>query len=360
MTPPLPRTAREVRLVSAPQGLPTPADFAVTEAPLPAPGPGQVLVRNRFFLVFPGLRTLIGGEVDGVPLPALNSGDALFGPAVGEVVAAGDGGPLRVGDTVTHLQGWRDHAVVDAAHCTPVGDTLPDPVAHLSQGSSAYGALTRLAPVRTGDTVLVTGAAGAVGTLAGPVARLLGAGRVIGTTRSPGKAGRLAAELGYDAVLLAGPQAPFAAPGPQAPFAAPGPQAPFAAQLAEAAPDGIDVLLDTVGGEQLAAAVGAARQRARFALVGALSGQLSARRAGGSAPVEIDSFRIVVKGLSLRGYSGTDHPGLEEEWNGRFGAWLRSGEITFPHTRIPGIDRAPQALQELIEGRHFGAVVVEL
>ncbi len=351
ITPPLPRTAREVRLVSAPQGLPTPADFAVTEAPLPAPGPGQVLVRNRFFLVFPGLRTLIGGEVDGVPLPALNSGDALFGPAVGEVVAAGDGGPLRVGDTVTHLQGWRDHAVVDAAHCTPVGDTLPDPVAHLSQGSSAYGALTRLAPVRTGDTVLVTGAAGAVGTLAGPVARLLGAGRVIGTTRSPGKAGRLAAELGYDAVLLAGPQAPFAAPGPQA---------PFAAQLAEAAPEGIDVLLDTVGGEQLAAAVGAARQGARFALVGALSGQLSARRAGGSAPVEIDSFRIVVKGLSLRGYSGTDHPDVEEEWNERFGAWLRSGEITFPHTRIPGIDRAPQALQELIEGRHFGAVVVEL
>lgn len=351
ITPPLPRTAREVRLVSAPQGLPTPADFAVTEAPLPAPGPGQVLIRNRYFLVFPGLRTLIGGEVDGVPLPALNSGDALFGPAVGEVVAAGDGSSLRPGDTVTHLQGWRDHAVVDAAHCTPVGDTLPDPVAHLSQGSSAYGALTRLAPVRTGDTVLVTGAAGAVGTLAGPVARLLGAGRVIGTTRSPGKAGRLAAELGYDAVLLAGPQAPFAAPGPQA---------PFAAQLAEAAPEGIDVLLDTVGGEQLAAAVGAARQGARFALVGALSGQLSARRAGGSAPVEIDSFRIVVKGLSLRGYSGTDHPGLEEEWNGRFGAWLRSGEITFPHTRIPGIDRAPQALQELIEGRHFGAVVVEL
>ncbi|MGW5065194.1 MDR family NADP-dependent oxidoreductase [Streptomyces cyaneofuscatus] len=349
ITPPFPRTAREVRLVSIPSGLPAPENFAVTEAPLPTPGADQVLVRNRYFLVFPGLRTLIGGEVDGVPLPALSSGDALFGPAVGEVVAAGDGSPLRVGETVTHLQGWRDHAVVDAAHCTPVGDTLPDPVAHLSQGSSAYGALTRLAPIRTGDTVLVTGAAGAVGTLAGPVARLLGAGRVIGTTRSPEKAGRLTAELGYDAVLLGCRGGSGDGPG-----------ASFAAQLAEAAPDGIDVLLDTVGGEQLAAAVGAARHGARFALVGALDGQLSARRAGGSAPVEIDSFRIVVKGLSLRGYSGTDHPGVEEEWNGRFGAWLRSGEITFPHARVPGIDRAPQALQELFEGRHFGAVVVEL
>ncbi len=348
ITPSLPRTAREVRLASVPSGLPAPENFAVVEAPLTAPGADQVLVRNRHFLVFPGLRTLIGGEVDGVPLPALSSGDTLFGPAVGEVVAAGHGSPLRIGDTVTHLQGWRDHAVVDAAHCTPVGDTLPDPVAHLSQGSSAYGSFTRLAPVRTGDTVLVTGAAGAVGTLAGPVARLLGAGRVIGTTRSPEKAERLMAELGYDAVLLGGE-------GDLGDS-----RASFAAQLAEAAPDGIDVLLDTVGGEQLAAAVGAARHGARFALVGALDGQLSARRAGGSAPVEIDSFRIVVKGLSLRGYSGTDHPDVEEEWNGRFGAWLRSGEISFPHVRIPGIDRAPQALQESFEGRHFGAVVVEL
>ncbi|SCK21547.1 hypothetical protein YUYDRAFT_02228 [Streptomyces sp. ScaeMP-e48] len=342
LTPPLPRTAREIRLVSVPDGLPTTENFAVVEAPLPTPAAGQVLVRNHFFLVFPGLRTLIGGEVDGVPLPALSPGDALFGPAVGEVVAVPEGSPLRPGDTVTHLQGWRDHAVVDAAACTPVGDVLPDPVAHLAQGSSAYGALTRLAGVRAGDTVLVTGAAGVVGTLAGRIAKLLGAGRVIGTTRSPGKAERLVSELGYDAVLLSGSEPPFAA------------------QLAAAAPEGIDVLLDTVGGEQLTAAVGAARPGARFALVGALSGQLSARRAGGSAPAEIDTFRIVVKGLSLRGYSGGDHPDVEQEWTGRFGEWLRSGEITFPHTRVPGIDRAPRALQELIEGRHFGAVVVEL
>lgn len=118
--------------------------------------------------------------------------------------------------------------------------------------------------------------------------------------------------------------------------------------------------MDTVAGEQLAAALGAARQGARFALVGALSGQLSAQRAGGSAPVEIDAYRLVVKGVSLRGYSGADHPDVEKEWTSRFGDWLRSGEISFPHARIAGIDRAPQALQELIEGRHFGAVVVEL
>ncbi|MFJ7272099.1 MDR family NADP-dependent oxidoreductase [Streptomyces sp. NPDC099050] len=346
MSTDLPRTAREIRLASRPEGLPGRAHFTVAEAALPEPGPGQVLVRNRHFLVFPGLITLMGGAIEGLPLPSLHAGDTLFGPAVGEVVAAPAGSPLRPGTLVSHLLGWREYALVDAAACTPLDDTLPDPVAYLAQGSAPYGALTRLAGIRPGDTVLVTGAAGAVGTLAGQTARLLGAGRVIGTTGSPEKAERLVAELGYDAALLRGGGRPFAE------------------QLAGAAPGGIDVLVDTVGGEQLAAALGAARQGARFALVGALSGQLAPGRAGGGGgvgpPVEFDSFRLVVRGVSVRGYLGTEHPGVEDEWTGRFGAWLRSGEISFPHVRIPGIERAPQALAELTTGRHFGAVVVEL
>ncbi|MEU8526932.1 MULTISPECIES: MDR family NADP-dependent oxidoreductase [Streptomyces] len=341
MSATLPRTVREVRLATSPSGLPAEEHFTVVETPLPEPGPGQVLVRNRHFLVFPGLRTLIGGETDGVPLPALRSGDTLFGPAVGEVVAASPDSRLRPGDPVAHLLGWREYALLPAAECTPLGDALPDPVAHLAQGSAAYGALTRLAGVREGDVVFVAGAAGAVGSLAGQIARLLGAGKVIGSTGSPWKAERLVRELGFDAVVVRGAGS-------------------VAAQLAEVAPEGIDVLVDTVAGEDLVAAVGAARQGARFALVGALSGQLSAQGSGGSAPVEIDAFRLVVRGVSLRGYSGADHPDVEEEWTGRFGDWLRSGEITFPHSRIAGIDRAPRALQELIAGRHFGAVVVEL
>ncbi|GAA5702245.1 NADP-dependent oxidoreductase [Streptomyces avermitilis] len=341
MTAPLPRTAHEVRLTAIPEGLPTREHFTVVKTPLPEPGAGQVLVRNRHFLVFPGLRTLIGGEVNGLPLPPLRSGDTLFGPAVGEVVAAPADSPLRTGDAVVHMLGWREYALVTATECTPVDGTLPDPVAHLSPGSAAYGALTRLADVRSGDIVFVTGAAGAVGSLAGQIARLLGARRVIGSTGSPDKAERLVSELGYDAVVLRG-------------------AGPLAAQLAKAAPEGIDVLVDTVAGEQLVAALGAARQGARFALVGALSGQMAARGTGSSAPVEIDAFRLLIKGVSLRGYSGADHPDVEKEWTSRFGDWLRSGKISFPHARIAGIDRAPQALQEMIEGKHFGAVVVEL
>jgi NADPH-dependent curcumin reductase CurA len=337
----LPRTAREVRLTAVPGGLPAREHFAVVEAPLLEPEAGQVLVRNRHFLVFPGLRTLMGGEVDGLPLPQLRTGDVLFGPAVGEVVAAPADSPLRPGVAVAHMLGWREYSLVSAAECTPLDGVLTDPVAYLSPGSAAYGALTRLAEVRSGDVVFVTGAAGAVGSLAGQIARLLGAGRVIGSTGSPEKAERLVSELGYDAVVLRGAGS-------------------VATQLGQAAPEGIDVLVDTVAGEQLTAALAAARQGARFALVGTLSEQMSARRDGGGAPVEIDAFRLVVKGVSLRGYSGADHPEVEKEWASRFGDWLRSGAISFPHTRIEGIDRAPQALRELIEGRHFGAVVVEL
>ncbi|AUY48429.1 NADP-dependent oxidoreductase [Streptomyces sp. CB01881] len=338
---PLPTTAREVRLRTAPDGLPTPAHFALVETPLAAPGGGEVLVRNRAFLVFPGLRTLIGGELGDLPLPRILPGHALFGPALGEVLAAPAGGPLRPGDLVTHMQGWRDHAVGDAAGFTPVDGTLPDPVALLSPASAGYGGLTRSAGVRAGDVVLVTGAAGAVGTIAGQVARLLGASRVIGTTGSPAKAKRLTAELGFDAVLVRG-------------------AGPIGEQLAGAAPDGIDVLLDTVGGEQLTAAVGAARPGARFALVGALAGQMAPDRRGGSSPAVVDTFRLLSQGVTVRGFRGQDHPGLEAEWRQRFGDWLRTGELTFPWTAVPGLNRAPEALPQLIEGRTFGATIVEV
>ncbi|GAA2735365.1 NADP-dependent oxidoreductase [Actinocorallia aurantiaca] len=337
----LPRSSREVRLISVPEGLPRPEHFAIVETPLPVPEEGEVLVRNRWFAVLAALRTLIGGAAKDTPLPPLLPGDTLFGPAVGEVVAApGDDGPA-VGELVSHWQGWREYAVVPVEQALPLGDALPDPAAHLNQGWSAYAALTRAAALRPGETVFVTGGAGGVGGLAGQIARLLGAGRVIGSTGSPEKAARMITELGYDAVVLRGAE-------------------PIGEQLAEAAPDGIDVLIDTVGGEQLRAAVGAARQHARFVLVGALSGQLAETGGGAAAPVEIDSYRLILKQITVTGFSGGQDPDGRAEWTGRFGGWLRSGEIVFPHVRVRGMDDAPQALHDLIDGRYYGTVLVEV
>ncbi|WP_338688268.1 zinc-binding dehydrogenase [Streptomyces acidiscabies] len=409
----MPSTTREVRLSTTPRGLPVPGNLTVVDTPLPAPTGSQLLVRNHYFLVFGGLRTLLGGAAQDTPVPVLHPGDTLYGPALGEVLHAPDDSPLRPGDLVTHPLGWRDHALVPVDQCTLVDPGFPDPVAQLSSGGAAYGALTRLTGVREGDTVLVTGAAGGVGSLAGQIARLLGAGRVIGTTGSAWKAERLVGELGYDAVVTGGSwrgnsgagsgelahdavvtdgswrgnsTAGSGESGHDAAVAGeswrvnPGTGSEksrydadgatrdnsragyreFAAQLAKAAPDGVDVVVDTVGGAQLAGALDVARHGARFALVGALSGQFAEEGAGGSAPVEVDSFRVILKGVSLRGYLGVDHSDVEAEWTGRFAAWLRAGEIRFPLTRTPGIDQAPQALRNLIEGQQFGTAVVEL
>ncbi|MER5350202.1 NADP-dependent oxidoreductase [Kitasatospora sp. NPDC002551] len=335
-----PSTVREVRLAAAPGGLPVPGDFALAERPLSAPGPDEVLVRNRAFLVFPGLRTLVGGAFADAPF-SFGPGDALAGPALGEVLAAPADGPLRPGDLVTHLLGWRDHAVGEAAAFTRVADGFPDPLALLSPGVVAYGALTRATEVREGDVVLVTGAAGAVGTVAGQLARLLGAARVIGTTGSAAKAKRLTGELGYDAVLVRG-------------------QGPIAGQLAEAAPEGVDVVLDMVGGEQLTAAVDAARPNARFALIGALAGQMAPGGSGADAPTVVDTFRLLTRSVTVHGISGQRYTELEPEWRERLGAWLRTGELTVPRTVLTGIEQAPGALSRLIGGDVFGVTVVDL
>jgi NADPH-dependent curcumin reductase CurA len=342
MPTPAATISREVRLSALPQGLPRPEHFTVVETPLPVPADGEALIRTRWFQVFPAIRTVIGGGLEGTtPFPAIHPGDTLFGAAVGEVVTAPEGSALRPGELVFHWQGWREYAAVPAAECTPLGHTLPDPAEHLSMGWTPYGALTRAARVSPGDTVFVTSGAGSVGSLAGQIARLLGAGRVIGSTGSPAKAARMVSELGYDAVVLRGAE-------------------PIADQLAKAAPDGIDVLLDNVGGEQLQAAVAAASPGARFALVGALSGQLSPDGNGTTAPVEIDSFQLILKRIAIRGFSGQEDPTARPEWNERFGDWLRSGRITFPHVRIQGIENGPRALHEVMGGQHLGTVIVEL
>jgi 2-alkenal reductase len=339
--PEVTRASREIRVAAVPDGLPGPAGLAVAEAPVPVPGRGDALVRNRFFTVFAALRTLLGGGVPGAPFPGLRPGDTLFGPAIGEVMTAPEGSGLRTGDLVQHMLGWREYAVMPAAGCRPVGGALPDPVAHLAQGVTGYGALTRAARIRPGDTVFVSGGAGSVGSMAGQTARLLGAGRVVGSTGSAWKAGQMTAGLGYDAAVIRG-------------------AGPVAEQLAGAAPDGIDVFVANTGGEELQAAVAAARQSARFALVGALSGQLARRGSGTTAPVEVDSCQLILKQVTMAGYSAAGDNGLRAEWAGRFAGWLRSGAIQFPHVRIEGIGQAPQALHDMLAGRYLGTVVVAL
>ncbi|MGV9881158.1 MDR family NADP-dependent oxidoreductase [Streptomyces sp. NPDC003006] len=337
----LPATQKEVRLVARPDGLPRLEHLGVVETPLPSPGEGEVLVRNHFFQVFATLRLLITGVTQDTPFPVLSPGDPLVGAAIGEVVRAPESSSLQPGDLVSHGLGWREYAVVPTGECVRLdSEALPDPITHLQRGWTAYAALTRGVELRPGDTVFVSAGGSGIGAMAGLIAKRLGAGRVIASTSSRQKADRLVKELGYDEVIIRG-------------------GAPLTEQLAKAAPEGIDVFFDNVGGEQLQAAVEAARPGARFVLIGALAGQLSEHSGGTTAPVQLDSMPLIRKRIVLRGFSSDDFDD-ESEWTETFGAWLRAGEPVFPHARIKGIEHAPQALLDVIEGRHIGAAIVEL
>ncbi|WP_228562784.1 zinc-binding dehydrogenase [Catenulispora rubra] len=169
--------------------------------------------------------------------------------------------------------------------------------------------------------------------MAGQIARLLGTGRVVGSAGSQAKADLLRDGLGYDAVLRGA--------------------GTIVEQLRQAAPD-------SVGGEQLAASIAVANQGARVLVIGALSGQLEATGAGRTAPVELDSFQLLLKKVTLRGYSADDDPEALPEWNHAFADWLSAGEIAFPHERIKGVANAPQAIVDTIGGRYLGTVVVEV
>ena len=138
---------------------------------------------------------------EGIPFPPLKPGDTLADGAIGEVVQAGSACDIAVGSFVMHPLGWREHALLHEDDCRLIDCSEPDPAAYLGHGWTAYAALTRAITVKDGDTVFVTSGAGAIGSMAGQIARLLGATRVVGSTSSLRKAGWMQETLGYDAVV---------------------------------------------------------------------------------------------------------------------------------------------------------------
>ncbi|WP_405970334.1 NADP-dependent oxidoreductase [Streptomyces sp. NBC_00988] len=327
---------REIRLVARPGARLRPGDFETVRVPLRRPVAGEVLVRNVLLRIGAATRTLMTGA-DVLPMSPFEPGRALRGTALGEVVTA-PGTVLRPGELVRHDHGWQEYAVlpVDAVRRVDAG-LWPDPAACLSQGFAGWLAVTPGSVVRPGDTVLVTGAAGGVGVIAGQFARLHGARRLIGTTGSHWKADLLRRELGFDAVLVRG-------------------DGPIAEQVRVSAPDGVNVLVDTVGGEQFEAGLAAARRGARCVVVGAVGRQA----AGGTrAEATVDTLALLSRGISVIGLSTTDHQASAARWEKEFGAALRAGTVRFPHVRLSGLDRAPGALTDLLAGRYLGTVLVE-
>ena len=343
--------SRAWQLVRRPDGEPTDEDARLVDVTVPEPGDGEVLVRNTFLSVDPYMRGRMNDAKSYVPPFALDA--PMDGGAVGVVErvggAATDGAGrdvgVGVGDTVLHNLGWRTHAVLPARH-TRVVDTERDghPVpaqAYLGvlgmPGLTAYAGLLRIADLREGDRVFVSAAAGAVGSLVGQVARLRGAALVIGSAGGPQKAAWLVDEAGFDRGLDYRAQ-------------------PIRTSLRDAAPDGIDVYFDNVGGDHLEAAIGVLRQDGRAALCGAV-----AQYNDTEPPAAPRNLAMVVgKRLTLRGFIVSDHGDLRPDFEREVGGWLVDGRITWRETVVDGIDNAWGAFRSLLTGGNTGKMLVRL
>ncbi|WP_280217886.1 NADP-dependent oxidoreductase [Nocardia neocaledoniensis] len=333
----LPTRTREIHLAARPDGVPVATDFALVERELPELAEGEILVRNTWMSVDPYMR----GRMDDKEsyIPPFELGAALDGSAIGEVIAS-RAAEIPVGSTVSHFAGWREHAVVEAATATPIDPELAAPHQFLgalgTTGLTAYAALTDIAPVRPGDTVFVSAAAGAVGSVAGQLAKALGAKRVIGSAGGPVKARELLDEFGFDAAIdyRAGD---------------------LGGQLAAAAPEGIDVYLDSVGGEHLKVAIEAMNPRGRIALVGAISGYN-----GATARQTPDLYLAATKEISLRGMLVTSYLPLFGEYIPKAAGWLADGTLRTTETVYEGLDQAPAAFLGVLTGANTGKMLVRL
>jgi NADPH-dependent curcumin reductase CurA len=330
---------REVRLVARPQGWPNPEDFAVVETDLPAPSDGEALVRNLFMSVDPYMRGRMNDAKSYVPPFRLN--EAMTGGAIGVVVESRSPG-LDAGDIVLHDFGWREHVVAPTAKfrkITPLeGVPLSAYLGALGMtGMTAYVGLLDIAGLNEGDTVFVSGAAGAVGSMVGQIAKLRGASRVIGSAGSDEKVSYLTDRLDFDAAFnyKAGP---------------------VREQLAQAAPDGIEVYFDNVGGDHLEAAIDAFKTFGRAAMCGAIS----AYNAAEPPPGPRNLMSVVGKRLTLRGFIVGDHADRYGDFVREVGGWIRDGKITFEETFFDGIDNAVDAFLAMLRGQNIGKMVVRL
>ncbi len=331
---------REVQLVERPKGWPNPEDFAIVEVELPPPGEGEVLIRNLFMSVDPYMRGRMNDVKSYVPPFKLN--EAMTGGAIGEVVESRSP-EFSPGDVVLHDYGWREHAVVPASRLRKIEPVPGVPLsAYLGAlgmpGMTAYVGLLDIAGMRSGDSVFVSGAAGAVGSLVGQIARQRGASRVVGSAGSDQKISYLTSRLGFDAAFN------YKADGP------------VRDQLAAAAPDGIDVYFDNVGGEHLEAALGAFKNHGRAALCGAIS----TYNATEPPPGPRNMSNIVGKRLTLRGFIVSDHADRYGDFIREVGGWLRDGKITFEETVYEGIDNAVDAFLAMLKGENIGKMIVRL
>ncbi|WZH51210.1 MAG: NADP-dependent oxidoreductase [Nocardioides alkalitolerans] len=334
---------RELRLVRRPSGTLRPTDLEVVEVEVPALADGQVLVATSHHSVDAAVRLRMDPVSPPGYLPAFGVGEGIEGLAVGTVLESRARG-FAVGDLVQHARGYREIAVVDAAAgalggagaLTRLDPDLAPPEVHLGllggTGLTAWSGIVPVGRAAEGETVWVSAAAGAVGSVAGQLARARGC-RVVGSAGGPDKVAYLLVELGFDAAFDH--------------------RAGVVEGLAAAAPEGIDVYFDNVGGGHLVAALDHLRPFGRAALCGAVAGY------DGTPVPGIDNlFLATSKNLTLRGFRAGAFAEHADAVRVELAALWRSGRMRLDTATYDGLEQAPQAVVDLLTGRTRGKCMV--
>jgi NADPH-dependent curcumin reductase CurA len=328
---------REVRLKSHPSGLPNAGNFEIASVELAPPGAGEVQVRNLWMTVDPYMRGRMNGAASYAQPYAL--GEAMDGAAIGEVVVSNDPA-LKPGQLVQSGFGWREgfNAPAEALQALdprglPVQAFLG---AAGMPGLTAYAGLLKVAALRDGDVVFVSAAAGAVGSTVCQIAKAKGH-TVIGSAGGPEKI-KFLKDMGVDQVIdyKAAPDLNTA--------------------LAAAAPDGIDVYFDNVGGAHLEAALNNARMFARFAMCG----MISISNATKPAPGPPNLGQLIARNIRMEGFRVGQHLGMMPQYIADLSKWVAEGKVTWKETVFEGLDKAPDAFIGLFKGENFGKMLVKL
>ncbi|MCT1368861.1 NADP-dependent oxidoreductase [Corynebacterium mucifaciens] len=329
-------TAKQWVLASRPDGQPTVENFRFEEVQLPELSDGQILVENTFASVDPYMR----GRMNDVKsyIEPFQIDEPLTGTAVG-VVTESRSNKFKVGDTVRHFAGWRTHAVLNEDQAEQIDTNLAPAEAYLGilgqTGLTAYVGLTAVGEMRDGDVVFISGAAGAVGSVAGQIAKHLGAAKVIGSAGSPEKVDYLTG-IGYDEAFNYK-------------------DGDVNGQLATAAPDGVDVYFDNVGGDHLEAAIQNANTFGRIAMCGAIAQYNDTEPAPGPRNLGLS----IGKCLTLRGFVVGQYTHLAKEFQEKIAPLVVDGSIKYASTVREGIENMPSAFLELFEGGNTGKMIVK-
>ena len=331
--------SREIQLISYPTRTPTPKNFALIQTKLEPIQDGQVLVRNLYLSVDPYMRGRMNNKQSYVP--PFELGKPMSGGAVGEVVESRVP-EFQSGDVVTSNYGWREYFMATPSELHPVSRDIQPLSVYLGAlgmtGMTAWVGL-RLVDVKADDVIFISGAAGAVGNVAGQLAKIRGC-NVIGSAGSPEKVKFLQKECGFDMAFDYKTS----------------PVIPIAEQLNLAAPDGIDVYFDNVGGEMLEAALSALRVNGRIIACGGISGY----NAETPRPGPSNLFNITTKRLTMKGLIVSDWLSCRGEFEQVVGDYYRSGKLRSQETVVVGIDKAVSAFLGLFTGKNIGKMIVKL